>query len=61
MMPSRAIADSLRGPFAVKRIAVGRSIETGVWAKDGVLHEMDGGKELATVDLAGIRLAPRRA
>ncbi len=52
--PSRAIADSLRGPFAVKRIAVGREVETGVWARDGVLHEMERGKEAARVDLAGI-------
>jgi UDP-N-acetylmuramoylalanine--D-glutamate ligase len=52
--PSRAIAESLRGPFAVKRIAVSRSVETGVWAKDGVLTEMEGGNELARIDLAGI-------
>lgn len=52
--PSRAIADSLKGPFAVKRIAVGRSVETGVFAKDGVLHEMESGVELAHIDLAGI-------
>ena len=52
--PSRAIADALRGPFAVKRIAVGRPVETGVWVKQGVLHETEGGKELARVDLAGI-------
>jgi len=51
---SRAIADSLEGPFAVKRIAVGRPVETGVFAKDGVLHEMEDGTELARVDLAGI-------
>ncbi len=35
---SRAIADGLRGPFAVKRIAVGHPVATGVWAEDGVLH-----------------------
>src|SRR5581483_3917855 len=52
--PSRAIADGLRGPFAVKRIAVGRPVETGVWAKDAVLIEMQGGEEVARVDLAGI-------
>jgi UDP-N-acetylmuramoylalanine--D-glutamate ligase len=52
--PSRVIADALSGPFAVKRIAVGRTVETGVWAKDGVLHEMEGGAELAHIDLAGI-------
>jgi UDP-N-acetylmuramoylalanine--D-glutamate ligase len=52
--PSRAIADALKGPFAVKRIAVGRPVETGVWADQGVLHEMEGGRELTRVDLAGI-------
>src|SRR5262249_32414260 len=52
--PARAIADSLRGPYAVKRIAVGRPVSTGVWAKDGELVEMEGGKELARIDLAGI-------
>jgi UDP-N-acetylmuramoylalanine--D-glutamate ligase len=50
--PSSAIADALRGPFAVKRIAVGRPVETGVWAKDGVLHEVEAGAERARVDLA---------
>jgi UDP-N-acetylmuramoylalanine--D-glutamate ligase len=53
-VPSRAIAGSLEGPFAVKRIAVGRPVETGVYAQDGVLHEMDGGAELAKIDLAGV-------
>jgi UDP-N-acetylmuramoylalanine--D-glutamate ligase len=52
--PSRAIADSLNGPFAVKRVAIGRPVDTGVYAIDGVLHEMDAGHELARVDLAGI-------
>ena len=52
--PSRAIADRLRGSFAVKRIAVGRPVETGVFAEHGVLHEMEAGAELARVDLAGI-------
>jgi UDP-N-acetylmuramoylalanine--D-glutamate ligase len=52
--PSRAIADRLKGPFAVKRIAVGRPVETGIFAKDGVLHEMEMGAELARIDLAGI-------
>jgi UDP-N-acetylmuramoylalanine--D-glutamate ligase len=51
---SRAIADGLRGPFAVRRIAVGRPVGTGVWAKDGILVEMEGGKEVARTDLAGI-------
>ncbi|HSB58937.1 MAG TPA: UDP-N-acetylmuramoyl-L-alanine--D-glutamate ligase [Methyloceanibacter sp.] len=52
--PSRAIADDLRGPFAVKHIAVGSPVSTGVWANDGVLVEMEGGKEVARIDLAGI-------
>ena len=52
--PSRAIADGLRGPFALKRIAIGRPVKTGVCADQGVLHEMEDGKELAEVDLAGI-------
>jgi UDP-N-acetylmuramoylalanine--D-glutamate ligase len=52
--PSRAIADSLKGPFAVKRIAVGQPVDTGVYAEDGVLHEMEDGAELAQIDLAGI-------
>jgi len=52
--PSRAVADALKGPFAVKRVAVGRPVKTGVWAYQGVLHETEDGKELARVDLAGI-------
>jgi UDP-N-acetylmuramoylalanine--D-glutamate ligase len=52
--PSRAIADGLKGQFAVKRIAVGRPVETGVFAENGVLHEMENGAELARIDLAGI-------
>jgi UDP-N-acetylmuramoylalanine--D-glutamate ligase len=52
--PSRAVADNLHGRFAVKRIAVGRPVKTGVWADQGVLHEVEDGKELAQVDLAGI-------
>jgi UDP-N-acetylmuramoylalanine--D-glutamate ligase len=51
---SRAIADRIKESVAVKRIAVGRPVETGVFAKDGVLHEMEGGREVARVDLAGI-------
>jgi UDP-N-acetylmuramoylalanine--D-glutamate ligase len=51
---SLAIADSLKGPFAVKRIAVGHPVTTGVYAIDGVLYEIEAGKELARVDLAGI-------
>ncbi len=52
--PSRAIAASLGGGHAVKRVAVGRSVETGVFAADGVLQEMEGGREQAKIDLAGI-------
>jgi UDP-N-acetylmuramoylalanine--D-glutamate ligase len=52
--PSRAVAYALKGPFAVKRVAVGRPVKTGVWADQGVLHEVKDGKELAQVDLAGI-------
>ena len=59
--PSRAIAESLRGPFAVKRIAVGRTVETGVWAKDGVLMEMEGGQGGGAHRPCRHRLAARRA
>jgi UDP-N-acetylmuramoylalanine--D-glutamate ligase len=52
--PCRAIAETLQGPFAVKRIAVGAPVQTGVWASDGVLVEMEGGHEAARADLAGI-------
>ncbi len=52
--PSRAIAGRLSGPFAVQRIAVGRPVETGIYVTDGVLHEMEGGGELAHIDLAGV-------
>jgi UDP-N-acetylmuramoylalanine--D-glutamate ligase len=52
--PSLAIADSLKGPFTVKRVAVGHPVTTGVYAIDGVLYEVEAGKELARVDLAGI-------
>jgi UDP-N-acetylmuramoylalanine--D-glutamate ligase len=53
-LASRAIADSLKGSFAVKRIAVGHAVETGIFAEDGVLREMEGGGEVARIDLAGI-------
>jgi UDP-N-acetylmuramoylalanine--D-glutamate ligase len=52
--PSRAIADSLKGPFALKRIAVGRPVATGIYAEGGVLHEMEDGTEHARIDLAGV-------
>jgi UDP-N-acetylmuramoylalanine--D-glutamate ligase len=51
---SRAIADALHGPFAVKRIAVGHPVETGVWAKDGMLTEVENGVERGRVGLDGI-------
>jgi UDP-N-acetylmuramoylalanine--D-glutamate ligase len=51
---SRAIADALRGPYAVKRIAVGHPVETGVWAKDGMLTEVENGVERGRVSLDGI-------
>jgi UDP-N-acetylmuramoylalanine--D-glutamate ligase len=46
---SRAIADKLPGPFAIKRIAVGHPVETGVWAKDGMLTEVEKGVERGRV------------
>jgi UDP-N-acetylmuramoylalanine--D-glutamate ligase len=52
--PSRAVADSLDGPYAVKRIGIGRNLETGVFVSGGILHDMEGGSELARVDLTGI-------
>ncbi len=52
--PSRAIADGLKGPYAVKRVAIGRNVETGVFVIDGILHEMEQGFELARLDLSGI-------
>jgi len=50
----RAIADALTGPFAVKHIAVGHPVETGVWVQDGVVIEMENGVERGRVSLAGI-------
>jgi UDP-N-acetylmuramoylalanine--D-glutamate ligase len=52
--PCRAIAETLRGPFAVKRIAVGQPVQTGVWADDAILMEMEGGQEVARATLDGI-------
>jgi UDP-N-acetylmuramoylalanine--D-glutamate ligase len=51
---SCAIANRLRGPYAVKRIAVGHAVETGVWAKDGMLTEVESGVERGRVSLDGI-------
>lgn len=50
----RTIADALSGPFAVKRIAVGHPVETGVWAKDGILTEVENGVERGRLSLDGI-------
>ena len=38
----------------VRRIAVSGTLGFGIFAKDVVLHEMEGGGELARIDLAGI-------
>jgi UDP-N-acetylmuramoylalanine--D-glutamate ligase len=51
---SRAIADALPGPYAVKRIAIGHPVETGVWAKDGILTEVEKGVERGRLGLDGI-------
>jgi UDP-N-acetylmuramoylalanine--D-glutamate ligase len=51
---TRAIADALRGPFAIKHIAVGHPVETGVWVDEGVLIEVEQGIERGRVSLAGI-------
>ncbi len=50
----RAIADALPGPYAIKRIAIGHPVETGVWVKDGLLTEVDNGVERGRVGLDGI-------
>ena len=52
--PCRAIAETLHGPFAVKRVAVGQPVQNGVWAVDGVIMEMDGGHEVGRAELEGI-------
>ena len=53
-VPCRAIAESLEGPYAVKRIAIGHAVENGVWAADATLIEMEGAHEVGRADLAGI-------
>jgi len=53
--PCLAIAETLHGPFAVKRLAVGQPVQNGVWADDGVIMEMDGGYEVGRAELEGIR------
>jgi UDP-N-acetylmuramoylalanine--D-glutamate ligase len=52
--PSRAIAETLHDSFAVKRIAVGGTVQTGVWAEDAVLVEMEAGQEIGRAVLDGI-------
>jgi UDP-N-acetylmuramoylalanine--D-glutamate ligase len=52
---SSGLADRLSGLFVVKRVAVGCPVKTGVWAQVGVLHEMEDGSEVASVDLACIQ------
>lgn len=52
--PCRAIADRLKGPFSVQRISNTGPVQTGVYASDGSLIEMDDGCEVARTDLAGI-------
>lgn len=52
--PCRAIAETLHGSFAVRRVAMGQPVQNGVWAADGVIVEMEGGKEVGRADLAGI-------
>jgi|SRR5665648_89868 len=53
-VPCRAIAETLQGPYAVKRIAVGHAVQNGVWAEDAVLIEMEGDQEVGGAELAGI-------
>jgi UDP-N-acetylmuramoylalanine--D-glutamate ligase len=50
----RAIADALPGPYAIKRVAIGRRVETGVWVEDGLLTEVENGTERGRVGLDGI-------
>ncbi|ODR98104.1 UDP-N-acetylmuramoylalanine--D-glutamate ligase [Methyloceanibacter methanicus] len=52
--PCRAIAETLDGPYAVKHVAIGRTVRNGVWAADATLFETDDGNEVARVDLTGI-------
>lgn len=52
--PCRAIAETLDGPYTVKRVSVGSAVQNGVCAADSTLMEMEGGKEVARIDLAGI-------
>jgi UDP-N-acetylmuramoylalanine--D-glutamate ligase len=51
---SRKIADRLRGMGQIQRISTKGEVTQGVWAKAAMLHEMAGGREVATASLAGI-------
>lgn len=53
-VPCRAIAETLQGSYAVKRISISGTVQNGVWASDATLMEMEGGKEVARADLAGV-------
>jgi UDP-N-acetylmuramoylalanine--D-glutamate ligase len=48
------IADRLRGMGSIQRISTIAKVDQGVWVADGVLHEMAGGKEVATASIADI-------
>ena len=50
----RKIADRLRGMGHIRRISTVEKVDHGVWVADGVLHEMDGGEEVATASIAEI-------
>src|SRR5680860_468800 len=41
-VPCRAIAETLQGPYAVKRLSLIHAVQNGVWAEDAVLIEMEG-------------------
>ena len=50
----RKIADRLRGMGTIQRISVEEKVDQGVWAADGVLHEMAAGKEVETIDISAV-------
>ncbi len=52
--PCRAIADTLKGPFAVARVSVHEKVENGFSAIGGCLREWRDGKEVSALDLTGI-------
>ena len=51
---ARSIADRLSDSLAVRRVALGEAVKSGVWVKDGKLIEVTTGVELAHLNLAGI-------